>query len=232
MPVKPYPAQAAFGLLPEPERNAGSFLLSIAINGLILALMLYLAATAKRSIDQHTFVETMLILPAKPPAPQPRVKIPPPPPLKQQPKIEPVKFEAPKIKIPKPEPKPALKPIQMEARLPAPSFRADRPSVILAPQPKLALAAAAMPAQVPQARPSTAPVHLGQTWGVMPNPNPAEMRVASLEILCGECNFHAASFVVRRLFRSGRAVCFEPWRRHGPGSPGAKSPRRVRACER
>jgi TonB family protein len=171
MPIKPYPAQAAFGLLPEPERNAGSFLLSIAINGLILALMLYLAATARKSIDQHTFQETILILPAKPPAPQPKVKVPPPPPLKEQPKIEPVKFEEPKINLPRPEPKPALKPIQMENRLPAPSFRAARPSVILAPQPKSALAAAAMPAQVPQARPSTAPVHLGQTFGVMPNPN-------------------------------------------------------------
>ena len=28
-----------------------------------------------------------------------------------------------------------------------------------------------MPAQVPQARPSTAPVHIGQTLGVTPNPN-------------------------------------------------------------
>jgi hypothetical protein len=100
MPIKPYPAQAAFGLLPEPERNAGSFLLSIAINGLILALMLYLAATARKSIDQHTFQETILILPAKPPAPQPKVKVPPPPPLKEQPKIEPVKFEEPKITFP------------------------------------------------------------------------------------------------------------------------------------
>jgi TonB family protein len=43
--------------------------------------------------------------------------------------------------------------------------------VILAPQPKSALAAAAMPAQDNKVKPSTAPVHLGQTFGVLPNPN-------------------------------------------------------------
>jgi len=43
--------------------------------------------------------------------------------------------------------------------------------VILAPQPKTALAAAAMPAQDNKVKPSTAPVHLGQTFGVVPNPN-------------------------------------------------------------
>jgi TonB family protein len=38
------------------------------------------------------------------------------------------------------------------------------------PQPKAALTAA-MPAQTPQVKPSTAPVHLGETFGVTPNPN-------------------------------------------------------------
>ena len=39
------------------------------------------------------------------------------------------------------------------------------------PQPKAALAAAAMPAQNNQVKPSTAPVHLGETFGATPNPN-------------------------------------------------------------
>jgi len=43
--------------------------------------------------------------------------------------------------------------------------------VILAPQPKAAMAAAAMPARDNTVKPSTAPVHLGQTFGVTPNPN-------------------------------------------------------------
>jgi TonB family protein len=82
-----------------------------------------------------------------------------------------VKFEAPKINLPKPEPKPELKPIQMEAKLSAPAIKAGRPAVILAPQPKSALAAAAMPAQDSHVKLSTAPVHFGQTFGVTPNPN-------------------------------------------------------------
>jgi TonB family protein len=47
---------------------------------------------------------------------------------------------------------------------------APKPAVVLAPQPKAALTAA-MPAQNNQIKPSTAPVHLGQTFGVTPNPN-------------------------------------------------------------
>jgi TonB family protein len=59
----------------------------------------------------------------------------------------------------------------MEAKVNMPAIKAAKTAVILAPQPKAALAAAAAPAQGPQARPSTAPVHFGQTFGVTPNPN-------------------------------------------------------------
>jgi TonB family protein len=81
-----------------------------------------------------------------------------------------VKLEAPKINFPKPEPKPEVKPIQMEAKATVPVLKNAKPSVILAPQPKAALTAAA-PAQVAQAHPSTSPVHLGETFGVTPNAN-------------------------------------------------------------
>jgi TonB family protein len=171
MPVKPYPGRATFGLLPEPERSPGSFITSAVINGLILALMLYIGATAKKAIDQHRYEETLLILPTKQPPPPPKVKMPPPPPPEDMPKVPELKFEAPKINMPKPEPKPDLKPIQMEAKLSAPVIKAANPTVILAPQPKSALAPAAMPAQDNHLKPSTAPVHFGQTFGVIPNPN-------------------------------------------------------------
>jgi TonB family protein len=59
----------------------------------------------------------------------------------------------------------------MEAKLALPTIKEQKPSVILAPQPKAALAPAAMPAQDNKVKPSTAPVHLGQTFGVVPNPN-------------------------------------------------------------
>ena len=171
MPVKRNPNQATFGLLPEPERSTASFVTSIVINGTILAIMLYIGATAKQVVDQHRYEETLLILPAKQPPPPPKPKMPPPPPkIEERPKTLDVKFEAPKIKIPRPEPKPE-KPIQMDVKVPVPTIKDVKPAIILAPQPKSALAAAAMPAQDNKVKPSTAPVHLGQTFGVVPNPN-------------------------------------------------------------
>jgi TonB family protein len=167
MLMKSYPGQATFGLLPQPERNPASVITSTVINGMILMTILYVGAMARQTINQHRYEETMLILPAKEPPPAPKVKISPPPP----PKLPRVKFEAPKINLPKPEPKPELKPIQMEAKLSAPAIKAGRPAVILAPQPKSVLAAAAMPAQDSHVKLSTAPVHFGQTFGVTPNPN-------------------------------------------------------------
>jgi TonB family protein len=170
MPVKPNPERYSFGLLPEPERSTGSFITSIAVNGFIVLLILYIGATARKAIQQRKFEETLLVLPTEPPPPPVKLKIPPPPKI-EEPKIPEVKLEAPKIKMPRLEPKPDLKPIQMESKVTAPVMKAAKPSVILAPQPKSALSAAAMPAQVPQAHPSTAPVHFGQTFGVTPNPN-------------------------------------------------------------
>jgi TonB family protein len=59
----------------------------------------------------------------------------------------------------------------MEAKINLPAMKAAKTAVILAPQPKAALSAAAAPAQTPQAHPSTAPVHFGQTFGATPNSN-------------------------------------------------------------
>lgn len=170
MPLKAPSGGATFGLLPDPERNPSSFITSMVINGLMLGAFLYIGATAGKAINQHRFEETMLILPTRQPPP-PKAKIPPPPPVEDPPKVPEMKFQAPKIEQPAPEPKPALNPIHMEARLPIPAAKEERPAVILAPQPKSALAAAAMPAQDNRGKVSTRPVHFGQTFGVTPNPN-------------------------------------------------------------
>jgi len=163
------PRRTTFGLLPEPERSPGSFITSIVINGLILAVMLYIGATAKRVIEEHKYEMTELIVPAPP---VPKVKPPEPPRIKlpEPPKMPDVKLEEPKIRVPRPEPKPVIKPMQMEAKVALPTIKAAKPAVILAPQPHAALTAA-MPAQDNHLKPSTAPVHLGQTFGVTPNPN-------------------------------------------------------------
>jgi len=169
MQVKDSPGRTALGLLPEPERSPGSFIASMAINGLMLGLALYVGATAKRAIEEHKYEMTVLVIPKPEPPPQ-KVKLPEPPKI-VQPQPPDIKLELPKINLPRPEPKPDPKPIQMmEAKATLPVIKEAKPSVILAPQPKAALTAA-MPAQDSHVKPSTAPVHLGQTFGVTPNPN-------------------------------------------------------------
>ena len=164
-----YPIRANFGLLPEPERSPASFATSALVNLTILAIILYIGMTAKKAIQQHQFEQTQLIFPTKPPEPV-KVKITPPPKIEPPKPPDVAKLEAPKINLPKPEPKPETKPLVMEAKTALPVMKQAKPAIILAPQPKAALTAAA-PAQTPNNHPSTKPVHLGETFGVMPNPN-------------------------------------------------------------
>jgi TonB family protein len=138
------------------------------VNGCILAVLLVISIFAKPVIEQHKFEQTELFIPTQPPPPV-KIKIPPPPPVKEMPKPPQVKLDAPKIEMPKPKLEP--KPVQLEAKVtPLPTIKAAKPSVVLAPQPKAALTAA-MPAQSNDVKPSTKPVHLGETFGVTPNPN-------------------------------------------------------------
>jgi TonB family protein len=169
MPATYSPGLTHFGLLPEPEGRSASFLTSAAVNSIMLALVLIISMTAKHVIDDRKYEQTELIIPTTPP-PE-KVKLTEPPKLPDPPKPPDVKLEAPKIEMPKPEPKPDLKPIQMEAKVTLPVIKAPQLKVVEAPQPKAALAAAPPPAIVPQAKPSMAAVHYGSLQGVMPNPN-------------------------------------------------------------
>ena len=170
MQMSGYPGRTTFGLLPEPEGRSAPFVTSVTVNVILLSLAIYIGMTAKHALQEHKFEQTELIFPTTPP-PQPKFKTPPPPKLPEppKPKLE-LQMEQPKINMPKPEPKPALKPLEMETKLTTPQIKAARPSIILAPQPKAALTAA-MPAQSNTVKASTAPVHLGETFGVTPNPN-------------------------------------------------------------
>jgi TonB family protein len=168
MQVEYTPGRTNFGPLPEPERSTASFVTSMVINGLALALVLYIGARAKQVLEQHHYEITELIVPTTPP-PQPKFKQPPPPKLPPPPQTPKLEMEAPKIAMPRmktPEPKP----IEVEAKVALPEMKPAKAAVVLAPQPKAALTAA-MPAQSAQVKPSTAPVHLGETFGVTPNPN-------------------------------------------------------------
>jgi TonB family protein len=169
MPMNRQP-ERRFGLLPEPERSPASFISSALINGLILALLLFIGANARQMIQQRQIEQTILIVPdTNEPPPPPKVKLPEPPKI-EPPKLPDVKLDAPRINVPRPEPKPDPKPILIESKIAAPVIKTLKPRVIEAPQPKAVLAAP-MPAQVPQTKVLTAPVHLGQTFGVTPNPN-------------------------------------------------------------
>lgn len=168
MPANYTPGRTNFGLLPEPEGRSASFFTSAIINGTILALAIFIGMTAKHAMEQHQYEQTILIVPNTPPPP-PKVKLPEPPKL-EAPQMPDVKLDAPKIIMPRQEPKPEPKPIQMEAKVNLPAIKAPKLAVILAPQPKAALTAA-MPAQDNRLKASTAPVHFGQTFGVTPNPN-------------------------------------------------------------
>jgi len=163
-----YPIRANFGLLPEPERSPASFVTSAVVNMTILAIVLYVGMNAKKVI-QRQFEQTELIFPTTPPPPV-KVKITPPPKIEPPKPPELAKLDAPKINLPKPEPKPETKPLVMEAKVALPAVKEAKPAIVLAPQPKAALRAAA-PAQMPQEHVSTKAVHLGETFGVMPNPN-------------------------------------------------------------
>ena len=158
------PGRLTFGMLPEPEGRSVSFITSTLINGSILALVLIVSVTAKHVIQRH-YELTTLIAPTQPPPP--KEKTPPPPKLPPPPEPPKIQMEAPKIEMPKPKPEP--KPVQIEAKLNMPVIKQNRPNIIEQPQPKAALTAA-MPAQDKSVKPSTAPVHLGQTFGVTPNP--------------------------------------------------------------
>jgi len=168
MPTSYTPGRTNFGLLPEPEGRALPFVVSSSVNLLVATTIIIVGMTAKHVIEQH-YEMTELIVPNNPPPPV-KVKQPPPPqlpPPPEQPKLE-LQLEEKKIELPKPKPEP--KPVQLEAKVNMPVV-APKPQVVtLAPQPKAALTAA-MPAQNPEVKPSTAPVHLGQTFGVTPNPN-------------------------------------------------------------
>lgn len=165
-----FPIRANFGLLPEPRKSPASFVTSAVVNLSILGLLLYVGMTARHAIQVHKFEQTELILPTTPPPPPMKIKLPPPPKIQPPTPPEVARLEAPKINLARPEPKPEIKPIQMETKAALPELKAAKPSIILAPQPKAALTAAA-PAQVAQAHPSTKAVHLGETFGATPDPN-------------------------------------------------------------
>ncbi|WP_263359384.1 energy transducer TonB [Acidicapsa ligni] len=170
MQTNSYAGRARFGLLPEPERNPASIVTSFIINGAILILLLVFGTVAHHELEARKLEKTEIVFPTTPP-PEIKVKIPPPPKMPAPPKPQIVKLEPPKIIMPKLEAKPDVKLPMVKEAVNLPKVAAAKPAVVLAPQPKAALSAAAAPALTPQQHPSTQPVHFGDLNGVTPNPN-------------------------------------------------------------
>ncbi len=137
------------------------------INVAIAVTAIVIGMTAQHVLQQH-YEMTELVIPNTPPPPA--VKIRQPPPQELPPPPEPPKVELQPRQIEMPKPKPEPKPIQMEAKVNLPVMQPKPQTVVMQPQPKAALIAA-MPAQNNMVKPSTAPVHLGETFGATPNPN-------------------------------------------------------------
>jgi len=161
-----YSPGRTFGLLPESEGRALPFVISSSVNLAILATALLVGMMAKHVIEQH-YEMTELIIPQNPP-PEVKIKQPPPPPQVKLPDPPKIQLEQKQIEMPKPKPEP--KPVQMEAKVVLPQVQPKLQNIVLQPQPKAAIPDA-MPAQDKSVKPSTAPVHLGQTFGATPNPN-------------------------------------------------------------
>jgi len=141
------PDHVIFGLLPQPEGRRRSFVTSSILNLAILSVCIFAGMSAPKVMERH-YEETQLVAPVMPP---------------------PMKIRQPRPPAP-PKSMPEHRPVRMEAKLTAPPMPHIRPNMALTPRPLPSLAAA-MPAQNKLVHPSVAPVHLGETFGVTPNPN-------------------------------------------------------------
>ncbi|WP_263375077.1 energy transducer TonB [Granulicella aggregans] len=118
-----------FGLLDAGKQSKASTATAIVINVLIVALVIVLSVTAKKTLDARR-EETMLIMPVVKPLPPPEPKIlhePPPP----TPPV--VKVDPPKIKLPDVKPIEAPKPAEVKMTQPAPVVTPAAPKKVVAP---------------------------------------------------------------------------------------------------
>lgn len=172
----------SFGTLSSGKRNPASFAIAAGINVAIVVLAIILGLTAKHALVAHKYNVVELAVPTTPPPV--KLKIQPLPQI-QPPKMAVV--EPPKINMPRPVPAPVIKPIQMEAPKPLVQVAQPKQNVVLAPQPKAALAMSSAP--TPQSvHQSIAAVHLGDPLGARPNPNAVHgvVMVAALGIPNGD----------------------------------------------
>jgi TonB family protein len=115
---------------------------------------------------------TEIVFPTTPPPEiKIKVKLPPPPKVPNQHRNRgSPSWRRPRSTSPRSSPSRNSSRCRCRREMALPKIAAAKPQIVLAPQPKAALAAAA-PALTPQQHPSVEAVHLGDMNGVKPNPN-------------------------------------------------------------
>jgi TonB family protein len=183
--------KTTFGLLPENEGRSSAFTASIAINITIAALLLFVSI-AKVHHDMVVREKTMVFLPTKQEPPKPKPEMPKPPKI-EPPKVEPPKIEQPpKIEPPPPVKQPPPTPIKQPPppveRKPLPIQTLDNKTVtldknhvnvmqnqqiaVVNPNHVLKVVPnAASDSRTRGNKPEKADIHMGDAFGVKPNPN-------------------------------------------------------------
>ncbi|MBB5057504.1 TonB family protein [Granulicella aggregans] len=159
-----------FGLLDAGKQSKASTATAVAINVLVVALVIALSVTAKKTLDARREV-TMLTMPVIKPLPPPEPKILP------QPKLPTpvVKVDPPKIKLPDVKPIEAPKPAEVKMTQPAPVVTPAAPRKVVAPPaPVVVSLAHPMAASVVNNSPHPTAVALGSTNNpIAPSNRPA-----------------------------------------------------------
>ena len=160
---------ANFGLLPVEKRPLGSFGVSLAVNGLICAVVLLLTISQvhEARVRERKLQLTYLAEQPKPYVPQVvKIKMPPIPPI---PKTELAKIVPPKMMAPEP---PKVEPMKVETKAPTIPVAAPRP-VVQPPAPVVGMfhESTPAPAAAVKVAPAARAAGFGDPSGAAPNPN-------------------------------------------------------------
>jgi periplasmic protein TonB len=161
-----------FGLLDAGKQSKTSTATAIVINLLVVALVIVLSVTAKKTLDARR-EETTLIMPVVKPLPPPEPKILPQPKLPTPPVV---KVDPPKIKLPDIKPIEAPKPAEVKMTQPAPVVTPAAPKKVVAPPAPVVVSLAQHAASVVNNSPHPTAVALGSANNpITPSNRPAIM---------------------------------------------------------
>jgi TonB family protein len=159
-----------FGLLDAGKQSKASTATAVVINVLVVALVVILSITAKKTLEER-HERAMLVMPVIKPVPPPEPKILPQPKLPTPPVV---KVEPPKIKLPDVKPIEAPKPAEVKMTQPAPVVTPAAPKKVIAPPAPVVVSLAQHAASVVNNSPHPTAVALGSANNpIAPSNRPA-----------------------------------------------------------